>query len=568
MNGHMKKCSALNYLALIFLALLAALFLTRDCWAAQKTFVACPFTVNAPDSFKYLAKAIPSALVSRLNTPGTLKGTAGNARVGGEAEARKVLTQTKTDYVVWGSVNVVGKDCVVEISSVDKKGKLWTRSASSPVSELMGSVNGLAASLGAEAMGEPIASRPGFMSPGARKGGARGSGSDIIVNETGQNQAYLNPQFRYQGAGAADGSRMRSQRIKEGMVDMAVGDFNGDGKTEIAFLGEHKLTIFLWEAGGKLKVLGETNVARTNSNFSMRAMDLNRDGATDLVVATFNETDNRPLSYFFSFKGNKFQELSPRIPYFASVMRLPPTFAPVLVGQGWDSMKLFAPGIHQLVKNGDKYALGTRIKMPSGANVFNCAWIPASKASGGDMLVMLADNERIKLFQGSMEKPIHTTMESFSGSAVGMDFYKGMPGLEVDRTKQLASKYYAPLRMIAADIGNTGEQVVLLNKPISTASQFFDRYRYFPQGEIHALYWDGVGLGLKWKTRRIRGSVAEIDLGDVNNDGILDLVVGVNTSPELGVGSRQAMITAYPLDTSQMDPNAPIDMSDFETRGR
>ena len=64
--------------------------------------------------------------------------------------------------------------------------------------------------------------------------------------------------------------------------------------------------------------------------------------------------------------------------------------------------------------------------------------------------------------------------------------------------------------------------------------------------------------------RRIRGSVAEIDLADVNNDGILDLVVGLNTSPDLGIGSRQSMITAYPLDVSQTDPNVPADLSDFE----
>ncbi len=244
-------------------------------------------------------------------------------------------------------------------------------------------------------------------------------------------------------------------------------------------------------------------------------------------------------------------------------MRVPPNFSPVLVGQGYDSIKLFAPGVHQLVRSGNKYTLGARFSLPAGATVFNVAWIPAGK-EGSDLIAMLTDDERVKLFQGNGTSPIHTTMERFSGSATGMDFYKTMPGLGIDRNGQLPGKIYAPMRMIAADLGRTGEQVLILNKPISTASQFFDRYRFFPQGEIHALYWDGVGLGLKWKTRRIRGSVAEIDLADVTNDGILDLVVGVNTSPELGVGSRQSMILAYPLDVSQMDPNVPADMSDFE----
>lgn len=547
----------------ISILLLAMLFVCASVMAAEKVFVVMPFAVNAPQSYNYLGKAVPSTIQNRIAKPGALKGQTGMAKVSSAAEARKVLSQNGADYAIWGVINVLGNDATVELNSVDKNGKTWSKSGSGPVSSLTSTVNNLSASLAAEAMGEPVMARPGFM---AQKGGKRPAAnhSEIIINETNAQQTYLNPQFRYQGAGASDGSRLRSQRIKENMVDMAVGDFNGDGKNEIAFLGDHRLIIFRWEASGQLKELGRTEVSRAYNNFSMRAMDINKDGAQDLVIATFQEEDGRPYSFFYSFRGNKFSQITQRIPYFASVMRIPPNFAPTLVGQSWDSIKLFQPGVHLLVKNGNKFGLGTRLSLPTGATVFNTAWIPASRGAGGDMLVMLSDTERVKVFQGNSEKPLHTTMESFSGSATGMDFYKGMPGLAVDKSKQLASKIYAPMRMIAADIGNTGENVLLLNKPISTASQLFDRYRYFPQGEIHALYWDGVGLGLKWKTRRIRGSVAEIDLGDVNNDGILDLVVGINTSPELGIGSRQSMITAYPLDTAQMNPNTPADMSEFE----
>lgn len=532
----------------------------------QKTFVIAPFAVHAPQSYTYLSKAVPGTIQGKLSKPGVLEGRTLQGKAASAAEARKAMAAAGADYAVWGTVNVMGNDCSIEVNCVDKGGKTWSRTAEAPVSGLTGAVQNLSSALGSEVMGVTVAAKPAFMmrQPGqTAPAGAPARGNEIIVNETGQQQTYLNPQFRYQGAGASDGSRLRSQRIKENMVDMAVADFNGDGKNEIAVLGDHNLTIYLWEEGGRLKQLGTTVVSASNLNFSMRAMDLNRDGAADLVVATFEEDGNRPYSYFYSFKGNKLAQCAERIPYFASVMRMPPNFTPVLVGQGYDSIKLFAPGVHQLVKSGNKYALGARFNLPTGATVFNTAWIPAGKESS-DLLAMLTEDERVKLFQGNGTSPIHTTMERFSGSATGMDFYKSMPGLGVDRTGQLPGKIYAPMRMIVADLGRTGEQVLILNKPISTASQFFDRYRFFPQGEIHALYWDGVGLGLKWKTRRIRGSVAEIDLADVTNDGILDLVVGVNTSPELGIGSRQSMVLAYPLDVSQMDPNVPADMSDFE----
>ena len=531
--------------------------------AAAKSAVVLPFTVNAPQSYAYLSKAVPATIQGRLDRPGMLEARAGQGKASTQAEAQQALRSAGADNAIWGSVNVMGNDCTVTVNSVDKAGKTWSKTAQSPVSELTTNVQNLTSAMSKEVFGISGAVRtPGSTASGSPRGAT--ANGDIVTNETGQQQVYLNPQFRYQGAGAEDGSRLRTQRLAYNMVDMAVGDFNGDGKNEVAILSDHDLRIYSWPANGQLKLLGETVVSRTNNNFSMRAIDLNRDRSMALVVATTEETSNRPYSFIYSFKGNKFSTVAERIPYFMSVMRVPPTYAPTLVGQAWDSLKLFAPGVRIMTKQDGKFTLGTRIDLPTGATVFNCVWLPAGKNGKGEQLVMLTEDERIKLFQGHGNTLVHTTMERYSGSATGMDHYKGMPGLGIDKNYQLPGKYYAPMRLIAADIGNTGDYTLLVNKPISTAAQFFDRYRFFPQGEIHALYWDGVGLGLKWKTRRIRGSVAEVDLGDVNNDGILDLVVGLNTSPDLGIGSRQCMVTAYPLDVSATNPNVPADLSDFE----
>ncbi|QCC84406.1 VCBS repeat-containing protein [Desulfovibrio desulfuricans] len=531
--------------------------------AAAKSAVVLPFTVNAPQSYAYLSKAVPATIQGRLDRPGMLEARAGQAKASSQAEAQQALRSSGADNAIWGSVNVMGNECTVVVNSVDKSGQTWSKSAQGPVSELTNSVQNLTAAMSQEVFGMSGAVRtPGSTASSSPRGAT--ANSDIVTNETGQQKVYLNPQFRYQGAGAEDGSRLRTQRLPYNMVDMAVGDFNGDGKNEVAILSDHDLRIYSWPANGQLKLLAETTVSRSNNNFSMRAIDLNRDRCMALVITTTEDTSNRPYSYIYSFKGNKLTTIAERIPYFVSVMRVPPTYAPTLVGQAWDSLKLFAPGVRIMTKQDGKYTMGTRIDLPTGATVFNCVWLPGGKSGKGEQLVMLTDDERIKLFQGMSNNLVHTTMERYSGSATGMDHYKGMPGLGIDKNYQLPSKYYAPMRLIAADIGNTGDYTLIVNKPISTAAQFFDRYRFFPQGEVHALYWDGVGLGLKWKTRRIRGSVAEVDLGDVNNNGILDLVVGLNTSPDLGIGSRQCMITAYPLDVSATNPNVPADLSDFE----
>ncbi|MBO4368991.1 MAG: VCBS repeat-containing protein [Desulfovibrio sp.] len=560
----MKKSyySILSIAGFLFCLVLASL-----CQAAPKSVVILPFAAQTPQNLSYLSKAVPAAVQGKLNQSGVAAHMGQKAAMTA-AEARKAMG--KADYAVWGTVAVQGNTAIIGFNSVDRSGKNWSKTTKAPLNGMNAAIQAMTQDMARESMGLSLqAGSQGMMTPGSRAKNptplqGSGASSDIIVNDTGQ-QYYLNPQFRYQGASAGDSTRLRSQRLKLNMTDMAVADFNGDGRNEVAILDAHHLTMFVWGNDGKLKELGSTLISQTNQNFSMRAIDLNRDGAMEIVIATFDEEQNRPYTFFYSFKGNRFSQFADKCAYFCSVVRLPPTYQPTLVGQGWDSLKLFAPGVHTMVKSGNKFALGARLNLPKEANAFNICWLPNSRGGDGEKLIVLRDDERIKIYSGrNTSSAIHTTMERYSGSAIGMEHYKGMPGLGVDKNYQLPSKYYAPMRFITADLGHTGEYVLMMNKPISTASQFFDRYRFFPQGEIHALYWDGVGLGLKWKTRRIRGSVAEIDLADMNNDGILDLVVGINSSPDLGVGGRQCMITAYPLNTNATDPNAPVDMSDFE----
>lgn len=542
---------------LAIFACVSMLFATQA-WAAARTYMVLPFTVEGPQGYGYLEKAIPSTLSARLFWQDHTQAVPaqGNKAPTSENAVAKVQSAAGTDFAVWGKVTVIGNDCTLEVNGRDATGKTWRRNAQTPVSGLTSAVQKVADGLSADMFGRPSASGSGVKQVNQMN-------SAIVVNETGQQEVYLNPQFRYQGASSGDGSRMTSSRLPYTMVDFAVGKFSGDGKNQVAVLGEHKLYIYAWEEG-KLKQLAETTISMSNMAYSMRMIDLDRNGTQELVISTFQEDNNRPYSFIYTYQGGKLRQFCDRSEYFLSVAKLPPTFAPTLIGQGWDSVKLFQPGVHIMTKNGDKYNLGLKLELPEGANVFNFAWMPSDAKGEGDRLVILGADERLKIYTAKGNQ-IHKTMENFSGSSAGMEHYKSMPGLGVDRRYQLPDKYYAPMRLIAVDLERKGEFVLLVNRPISTASQFFNRYRFFPQGEVHALYWDGVGMGLKWKTRRIRGSVTDIDVADLNNDGVMDLVVGLNTHPgALGVSQRQSMITAYPLDLGATNPNAPIDNSEFE----
>ncbi len=538
-------------------------------FGAARTFAVVPFQVTAPSGYAYLEKAVPSTLSARLFRKGQVEPVSRGVPskpLAGEADAAKVLGSLKVDYLIWGSAVVMGDDCDLEVRVRDKNGKEWRKAGKTTTKNLMGAVQGIGDSISVEVFGNAAPSGGQQSLPVVNQ-----MNPEIVVNQTGQQQVYLNPQFRYQGGSAGDASRMRSQALPFVMVDFQLGDFSGRGKTEVAVLSDHKLYIFAWEQG-RLKPLAETTVSMSSRNFTLRTMDLDRDGAPELIVSSFipdtpqHSGGNQPSGYIYTFAGGRLRQFCDRSAYFLSVAKLPPNFTPTLIGQSWDPMQVFASGVREMHKVGNKYEPAGRLSLPKDATAFNFTWLPGGKSGEGDKLVVLAADERLKVY-GPKGDEMYKSNERFSGSSVGIDQVKTMPGLGRDNV-QIPDKYFAPMRMIPIDLNRNGNYVLLVNKPVSTAAQFFERYRFFPEGEIHALFWDGVGLGLQWKTRRIKGSVLGLDVGDIMNNGTQCLVVGINSHPgALGVNKRQSFLVVYPMDTARMDPNTPWDKTeDFETR--
>ena len=123
------------------------------------------------------------------------------------------------------------------------------------------------------------------------------------------------------------------------------------------------------------------------------------------------------------------------------------------------------------------------------------------------------------------------------------------PMTTVNDNDYLWNYYYVPLPLVVATLGSDKKPELLVSRNISVASQFFENYRFFSQGEVHALQWDGVGMSLKWKTRRIKGTIVGYDVGDLDGDKTQDLVVCLNTYPgATGFKTRRTIVQSYSLD--------------------
>ena len=551
------------------LGLLLLLTASQAAFAAapqRATFLVLPFAVQGSQSYAYLERSIPQMLNSRLYWKGRVEPVlhdlpASIKPVATQEAAEKLRAQYKADYVIWGNVTIVGDDASIDVRVKDKAGKIWPQARNTKASMLMGAISGVSDGINKDVFNR--AATPASASQGGQ-GPINQMNPDIMVNQTSSRDVYLNPQFRYAGPTNVDDSRLRSQALPFSSIGMEVVDADGDGRSEIFLLDDHVVRAYTF-SNGKMEPRGEFKFPMSSQCLTIRSM-ARPTGRAWIIVNTV-DSGGGPMASVLTYGNGAFTEEMRNIKYYLNVVKLPPLYQPVLLGQEAQPPRLFKPGVSEMIKQGNTLVPSKRVALPSDANVLNFTYIPAGRGEkDGEKLIVLSNEERLRVYTAKGAR-LSESSDKFSGSAVGLEIDPTMPGLGRESVT-MANVFYMPMRMIAIDLERDGSYELIVNKPISTASEIFDRYRFFPQAEIHSLFWDGLGLNLQWKTRRIKGSMVDYAIADANNDGILDLVVCLNTHPgALGVKARKTVVMIYPLDVSRTDPNTPVDKSDVYDSG-
>ncbi|MDR2075589.1 MAG: VCBS repeat-containing protein [Desulfovibrio sp.] len=537
------------------------LFAAASAQAAERkeTFVVLPFSIQGPEGFAYLERSIPQMFSSRLFWEGKLEPAvqdlpANQAAVRDEGAAEQARVRYKADYVIWGTVTVVGEACSLDVRVRDKAGKVWPHSREARTNQFIPAITAVIDGINREVFGRtpslPVASPP------SRQEGSRVNqmNPELTVNESSAREVYLNPQFRYAG-GSGEDSRLRSQSLPYAAVGMEILDTDGDGKNEIFILGDDH-ALYAYRFGkDRLEPAGRHALPRNSTLLSLRSLPRPSSGKPWLIV-NMADSASQPMAMILTFDQG-FKEETRNVRLFLNVVALPPAYYPVLVGQQAQPPRLFRPGVHEVHKSGSGLSLGGRLSLPPDANALNFVYLPGSSGEdSAEKIVLLSERETLRVYTPKGAR-LSESEEVFSGSAAGLEVGNAMPGLSQD-TVSILSMFYVPLRMLPVDLDNDGTYELIVNKPISTASMIFDRYRSYPQSEIHSLFWDGLGLNLAWKTRRIKGSMADYALADANNDGVLDLAICVNShAGALGTQSRKAMVILYPLDLDRTEGSIP-----------
>ena len=506
--------------------------------SGAKTYIVLPFTVNGPAGYNYLEQAIPPMLSSRLHWAGNFEQTADGQSVKtapqGEAEVKKIIASTGANYAVWGSVNILGEDCSLDVTVTGNDGSKWTRARETRVAQLIPVLSSVSDSISTEIFNRPalgaVAAQPAPARPHEQPAPA---GTISEMREPG----FMNPGIRY--IGENDPNALRSQQLDFQALGMEICDAAGNGKNQVFLIDPYNIYAYVFE-NNRLRLLGKTRVALNNTNISIRSFDFG--AGKPYIIITSIDHEQRPHSRIYSFNGAAFS-LEMESHYFLNVITSIDTGKRILIGQPFDVYSMFKENaLAEMVRVGKELQPGTPIRIGQDMKVYNFAYLPAGQdLAESNKIVTISDDEKLRVYTMSGTR-LSESDEIYSGTPAAIEVNPTTRGMGND-TDSIRGKYYVPMRILVADLNKTGDYVAIINHPITSAGHFFRNYRSFLQSEVHALYWDGVGLSQNWRTRRVKGAIVDIAIADLNNDGRLGLITCINTTA--GVSNIRTMLYGF-----------------------
>lgn len=525
-----------------------------------KTFAVLPFEVFGPDKYAYLKHGIQSMLVSRLTWREHFQpldsAAVDKAKIAiptSDTQALKSLSTLGADYLVWGSVTISGDDASLDIKVLGQDGKSWPKARTIKVDEIVPSLEGVAKEINADIFERPAVAAKGDKKAAPEGGAARNPELVYAREDPNQPDYYLNPQFRYESDPNSPG-QWRSQSLNFPTISMIVADVDSDGKTEVVFMEEKSVKAYRMRER-KLDLVAEYPLPLRNEMLKLSSMDTNRDGFAEIMASGW--TEQGPWTVVLNLRDDKFTVVNDRITLFLNVVQMPPDYLPTLIGQEGGQPTPFKSPVHEIASLEGRGTLGKRLVLPEFANVYNIGFLP--QPDGTYFYLTLDGEDRIRVWSKPGEL-LAVTGDSYASSPIGLDVISLLPGMgqRSIRDENEEISIYIPNRLILAHLGADKNYELIVNRNISVAADFFSRYRNFPYGEVHSLYWDGVGLSLQWKTRRLKGTIVDYCIADIDNDGANELCIAVNTYKGMtGLADSRTVVMAYKLDMAKTAPVAP-----------
>jgi len=508
--------------------------------ADPKSIALLPFKINSAQDLSFLKAGIFDMLTSRLSMEGRVtvldreqveEAVDAEAASGviNEAAARRIGNRLNADFVLFGSLTVLGENVSIDAKMVDISGGKPTMTffdQSQDLGAVITKINLIAVDINDKIIGQPQAPVTAKAPPAATtapaakppppKSSIHDHPEKVLQQDGFITQDSEGPEILGVNRGPARGSQTRfwkSASFRHLINGVALGDVDGDGQIEIMTITPHELLIYRAERG-TLRKIAELKQGNNKVLIGIDSADINENGFDEIFVTSLAANRDVVNSFIVEYDGKQFNKIIDNSRHYYRVADTP-SRGKILLGQRPSVGKPSAGAIYELRWQNSDYVPIDPINTPRQTNLMGLT-VGDVLNNGQEIAVAYKDGDRIQIFDSSGDT-LWDDRERFGGSMI----YASVPW---EYRGQVQNKWYYPLRLVVwyNKVRKENEVIAVQNHDL-TASKLQD-FRYFKKTHLAGFTWDGVGLGTSWKTRQLTGYIQDFTVGDFDNDGDDELV--------------------------------------------
>jgi len=354
----------------------------------------------------------------------------------------------------------------------------------------------------------------------------------------------------------------KSQKLKHALVSIAVGDLLGDQVNELVSISDKDLLVYRYSEG-KLQQMAEIPADKKDRFIWVSVGDINQNGRSEIFVTNqkkLSGTQIKHSSLVLEWDGSQFATLAKDVDYYLRAVRIPDE--PVrLLGQRSADDGTFLPEIYNLVWKNSNLIAESRLSAPESADIFNAA-MGDIIGQGQTETIMITRNGYLFLMdinghsiwksydhfgstENYLELPLAAKDKLQPMDDIENDGYRFAP-TQIDDPNVKRRQLSSPI--LLRDLNGDGKLEIVVAHNLPTLAQLGGS-RHYSKGEILSLSWGGNGMLENWKTDEIEGVITSLQIGDLNGDGVEELIVSIIHSG--GISSlwrtKKTVIQSYPL---------------------
>ncbi|MGD9211735.1 MAG: FG-GAP-like repeat-containing protein [Desulfobacteraceae bacterium] len=486
------------YLAVvIILACGGILKSTPVSYASETTrILVIPFTINAAGDLSHMQRGITDMLTSRLEQNNQAVVVTSDKK---KDDLKQVAKSTKADYIVTGSVTIMGESIstdakVVKDPAIDEPILSFSRTGHKQA-DVIEHIDALASAIGTRFLG----SNPNQLKQ-----------SDKITSTAASSED------RRIGSALEPVPLPGIEPIKGQLTGIAAGDVDGDGLSDIITITENHLSVYQFNQDKWIKL---TEYSSRGNFVGVDIADVNGNGRHEIFVTRYSQPNSKVLSFVLEWDDKTLQPIATQMPWFFRAVDFHQR-GRILVGQRQHKEKHFASTIHEMKYIDSAYVPGEPLALPQNLNIFGFAYGAVRSANKPEVVTYNSDGY-VQLLSPSGKESFSTT-ELYGG---GPNYLVFTNAAQYDVQDYI---YLSPrIHLYDMDGDNTLEILVLKNQSGFSGSNFLSRQRFYAKGHLEWLEWRKNTICSTMRTIDMAKFIADSTLVDIDGDEDLEVVAAV-----------------------------------------